>query len=283
MVTFEKTFYTNLNATPLYCRIQLFSSFKLFFLWIPNLLEKKSPPTPVLWHQMYPIMERHLYHRHSVNCQVLTSITFILSFSLKAFQKFRHSWLTCLAVQGSSISRSLCLTVRAYQTITRVILAGHFPKMFYSTTAFRTALGARTWEREKTRDLTKAWLLHKKFEVKVKEPGQEGLLNFSSRCHGLICPGEPEAVWPNLLRLVNRASSISPLDATTSRTAPSGGDLAQSSGWSSGPPHFSPQSATVLPMPPFWGGLFLLSLFSLLPPKMRLAFRIPPRLGQIGF
>ena len=130
MVTFEKTFYTNLNATPLYCRIQLFSSFKLFFLWIPNLLEKKSPPTPVLWHQMYPIMERHLYHRHSVNCQVLTSITFILSFSLKAFQKFRHSWLTCLAVQGSSISRSLCLTVRAYQTITRVILAGHFPKMF---------------------------------------------------------------------------------------------------------------------------------------------------------
>ena len=33
MVTFEKTFYTNLNATPFYCRIQLFSSFKLFFLW----------------------------------------------------------------------------------------------------------------------------------------------------------------------------------------------------------------------------------------------------------
>ena len=41
-----------------------------------------------------------------------------------------HSWLTCLAVLGSSISRSLCLTVRAYRAIIRVILACHFPKMF---------------------------------------------------------------------------------------------------------------------------------------------------------
>ena len=145
--------------------------------------------------------------------------------------------LTCLAVLGSSISRSLCLTVRAYRAIIRVILACHFPEMFLFQHCFQDSA------RNKSRSPRRAG--------PIEEPGQEGLLNISSRCHGLICPGEPEAVWPNLLRLVNRASSISPLNTTTSGPAHSGGDLAQTSGCSSGPPHFSPQSATVLPMPPF--------------------------------
>ena len=70
----------------------------------------------------------------------------------------------------------------------------------------------------------------------------------SSRCHGLHCPGEPAAIWPNL-----RA-------------------------WSTGPPHLHLQSAMLPPMALFWGGELLPSLFSLLPPKKRLAFRMAEHL-----
>ena len=61
------------------------------------------------------------------------------------------------------------------------------------------------------------YFLHKKFEVKVAQG--RTLVNrasslSSSRCHGLHCPGEPAAIWPNL-----RA-------------------------WSTGPPHLPLQSAS---------------------------------------
>ena len=51
----------------------------------------------------------------------------------------------------------------------------------------------------------------------------------SSRCHGLHCPGEPAAIWPNL-----RA-------------------------WSTGSPHLHLQSAMLPPMALFWGGEILRS------------------------
>ena len=53
-----------------------------------------------------------------------------------------------------------------------------------------------------------------------------------------------------------------------------GGILAQSLSLVTGPPHIAHKSAMVPPMPPFWGGEVLPSLFSLLPPKKRLAFRV---------
>ena len=158
MVTFEKTFYTNLNATPFYCRIQLFSSFKLFFLWT-NIFQtfwKRKVHLP-LYSDIKCIQWKDICIigiLSTVKSWPLTRLfCHFLFYSLSEILPLdNHSWLTCLAVLGSSISRSLCLTVRAYRAIIRVILACHFPKMFLFHHCFQdSARNKDMWEREDER------------------------------------------------------------------------------------------------------------------------------------